>query len=66
VAQVFSKIPDCGNGELNAELCCVWVCDWDWQDGFAAAVQRAGALRYRTAKDRVIGLRAAALGGIVV
>jgi hypothetical protein len=41
-ADLFAEIPDCGDSELNAEVCCVGISvGWDVQPGFAASVQFA-------------------------
>ena len=41
VAQVFSKVPDCVYGDLDAEVRRVCICDRDLEDSFAAAVELA-------------------------
>ena len=41
IAEVFSEVPDGGDGDLDSEVSRVGICDWDLEDGFAAAVELA-------------------------
>ena len=41
VAQIFSEVVDCVDGQLDSEVCGVWVCDRNLQHSFSAAVELA-------------------------
>ena len=41
VAEVFSEVVDCVDGQLDAEVCGVGICDRDLQYGFSASVEFA-------------------------
>jgi hypothetical protein len=55
VAQIFSEVVDCVDGQLYPEMRGVWVGDRDLHGRFLCSDRvRATVLRYRTAMDREV------------